>query len=210
MFVTYLIIGVTCVVSFLAMQNPELKYKMLFIPERIKHGGETYRWLSGGFVHADWMHLAFNMYTLYIFAWAAEGSFENMLPKGAGGAAYLIFYLALIALASYPDYKKYQDYPGYRALGASGAVSGMIWPLIFIKPWEPVFWDFIPPLVWGVGYIIYSAYADKRGGSNIGHGAHLWGSVFGFLGFTLICLIFAPGRFYNFLDLLTFEAFNLT
>lgn len=68
----------------------------------------------------------------------------------------------------------------------------MMWPLIFYIPWQPIFWGFIPPIVLGVGYILYSHYADKKGGSNIGHSAHLWGAIFGVLAYTAICAAFAP------------------
>ena len=203
--ITYLIIGVTVVVSLLAMNNPELKGRMLFLPTAIKDRGETYRFLSAGFIHADFMHLAFNMYTLWIFGQYAEFVFIDILGSQFGGAAYLVFYLILIPLASYPDYVKHQDNPRYAALGASGTVSGMIWPLIFIAPWAPMFWGVIPPVVWGVGYMFYSSYADKRGGDNIGHSAHLYGSVFGLLIFAAFTIFFAQDYFYDFLAKLTFQ-----
>ena len=52
----------------------------------------------------------------------------------------------------------------------------------------------IPPLVFGVLYLAYEKYMEKRGGSNIAHDAHIWGAVFGFL-FTLL---FVPDAFMNF------------
>ena len=30
--------------------------------------GENKRWISSGFLHVDWQHFIFNMFTLYIFA----------------------------------------------------------------------------------------------------------------------------------------------
>ncbi|OAV45884.1 rhomboid family intramembrane serine protease [Lewinella sp. 4G2] len=203
MLITYLIIGVTVAVSLYAMNNPQLVNQLLFVPAAIKERGETYRFVSGGFIHADFMHLAFNMYTLYIFGGEAESSFQVMFGPTFGGVAYLLFYVALIILAGIPDYMKHQDNYGYRALGASGAVSGMIWPLTFFIPWTPIFWGIIPPIVWGVGYMLYSSYADKRGGDNIGHSAHLWGSVFGFL-------LFAVLTFFLYNDLFTSFLYKLT
>jgi membrane associated rhomboid family serine protease len=54
----------------------------------------------------------------------------------------------------------------------------------------------IPPLVFGVLYIAYEIYMDKRGGTNIAHDAHIGGALFGFL-FTLL---FVPGAFMNFVN----------
>ncbi|MEO0735073.1 MAG: rhomboid family intramembrane serine protease, partial [Bacteroidota bacterium] len=61
---TIIIIIITALVSWQAFNNPELRAKMLFIPSAIKNRGETYRFLSHGFIHADFMHLLFNMYAL--------------------------------------------------------------------------------------------------------------------------------------------------
>ena len=41
-------------------------------------------------------------------------------------------------------------------------------------------------------YLAISAYLDKRGGSNINHGAHLWGALFGL--FFTIAFIYAMGQ----------------
>ena len=35
--------------------------------------GEKIRVLTSGFLHADWMHLGFNMYALYLFGNIVEG-----------------------------------------------------------------------------------------------------------------------------------------
>ncbi|MCM2301836.1 MAG: rhomboid family intramembrane serine protease, partial [Flavobacteriaceae bacterium] len=41
------------------------KYKFQIL--NIKKG-ERFRMLTSGFLHADWFHLIFNMYALYLFA----------------------------------------------------------------------------------------------------------------------------------------------
>jgi membrane associated rhomboid family serine protease len=43
----------------------------------------------------------------------------------------------------------------------------------------------MPAWVFGIIYLIYSAYMAKRGGDNIGHDAHFWGAIFGLV-FTII------------------------
>lgn len=204
--VTLVIIIVTVLISLKAFNDPQFRANALFVPAIIKNQGETHRWVSAGFIHADWMHLIFNMYALYIFGPYVErafvSGFSSLYTGGAGiepifgptigAVAYIVFYVVSIAASSYMSYQQHQDNYAYSALGASGAVAAMMWPLIFLMPWAPVFWGFIPPIVLGVGYILYSNYADKRGGSNIGHSAHLWGCIFGLVAYTGITAIFAP------------------
>ncbi|MEM9261117.1 MAG: hypothetical protein AAGA62_15855, partial [Bacteroidota bacterium] len=47
---TIIIIIITALVSWQAFNNPELRSKMLFIPSAVKERGETYRFLSHGFI----------------------------------------------------------------------------------------------------------------------------------------------------------------
>ena len=176
--VTLLIMIVTGLVSFYAFNNPEFRAKALFVPAAIKRNREYYRFISSGFIHADLMHLIFNMYALYIFGRFAEPIFGGLFGS-VGGVAFLIFYVVAIAAANYVSYQRHQDDYHYRALGASGAVSAVMWPFILYAPWA---WFAIPPLpAWlmGIGYIAYSHYADGRRQDGIGHSAHLWGAIFG-------------------------------
>ena len=198
--VTLVIIAVTVLISIKAFNDPQFRANALFVPAMIKNRGEGHRWVSAGFIHADWMHLIFNMYALYIFGPYVEAAFVAIFGSTVGAVAYVLFDVVSIPAASYVSYKQHQDNYAYSALGASGAVAAMMWPLIFVMPWAPVFWGFIPPIVLGVGYILYSSYADQRGGSNIGHSAHLWGCVFGLVGYSAVSAIFAPGILMDFLQ----------
>ena len=205
--VTLIIIAITVLISWKAFSDPQFRANALFVPALIKSRGENHRWISAGFIHADWMHLLFNMYALYIFGPYVEKYFQVIFSPTIGAVAYVLFYIVSIAAASYMSYTRHQDNSGYSALGASGAVAAMMWPLIFHMPWAPVFWGFIPPIVLGVGYILYSNYADQRGGGRIGHSAHLWGAIFGLVAYTAICAVFAPEILQSFLFELTHPNF---
>ena len=67
MSVTLAILVITIIVSYRAMEDSDLKYKMMFNPVKSADNGEWYRVLSHALIHADWMHLIFNMYVLYMF-----------------------------------------------------------------------------------------------------------------------------------------------
>jgi membrane associated rhomboid family serine protease len=92
-------------------------------------------------------------------------------------------------LSSTPSYAKHKSNKFYHAVGASGAVSAVVFASILISPLTGIRFIFIPfdipAFIFGGLYLIFSAYMAKKGNDNIGHDAHFWGAVFGFV-FTLI------------------------
>ncbi|MFK8165554.1 MAG: rhomboid family intramembrane serine protease [Lewinella sp.] len=189
---TFIIIAITCIISYMAFNNPQLRSNMLFVPAAVKERGEMYRFITHGFIHGDFMHLLFNMYALYIFGGAAEYAFEILFGVTFGKLAYLLFYLAAIAASSYVVYMRNQDNYAYSALGASGAVAAVMWPYIMFAPWNWFIFPPLPAILLGIGYIAYSHYADKKGGTNIGHNAHLWGAIFGLVAYSVLCFFLEP------------------
>jgi membrane associated rhomboid family serine protease len=191
--ITFTIIGITVLISLVAFNNAELRNKSLFYPYIMQNPKEYYRFLSHGFIHADYIHLFFNMFTLYQFGRLAEVILFNK-PQ------YILLYITALVASSIFDFIKKKNNSGYAALGASGAVSAVLFASIILDPWFKGVAVFgiieLPNLLFGVLYIAYCAYMDKRGGDNIGHGAHLWGSVWGFV-FTAIV---RPDLFVNFID----------
>lgn len=175
--ITYSIIAITVVVSLIVFNNHDLKYKLLFYPYGMNAPKEYYRFISHGFIHADYIHLFFNMFTLYSFGRIVEGKLFNK-PQ------YIIFYLSALAASSIFDFIKNRNYSGYAALGASGAVSAVVFATLIFSPWEAGVALFgiieLPNIVFAGLYIYYCIYMAKKGGDNIGHNAHLWGSLYGF------------------------------
>lgn len=51
--ITYLIIGITVILSFICFSNRELFIKLAFIPYRTIRNHEYYRIVTHGFIHAD-------------------------------------------------------------------------------------------------------------------------------------------------------------
>ena len=190
---TLILIAITCFVSWRAFNNPALRTRLMFIPSAVKQRGEYYRFLTHGFVHADFRHLLFNMYALYIFGEATQYVFtEGLFGVQFGNIGYLLFYLAALVASTIPDYLRHQDNSMYASLGASGGVSAVMWPYIMLAPWNWFIFPPVPAIVLGIGYIAYSHYADKRGTGNIGHNAHLSGAIFGLLAYVALCVVFNP------------------
>ena len=198
---TLIIIIITVLISWQAFNKPELKSKLMFLPAAVKDRGEYYRFLTHGFVHGDYQHLLFNMYALYIFGQTAEMIFSNYLfGPTFGKLAFLVFYCVSIVAASIPDYPRHQDNRMYASLGASGGVAAMLWPYIMLGPWNWFIFPPLPAIILGIGYILYSHYADKQGRGNIGHNAHLWGAVFGLVAYSILVLAFEPALMQYFLQ----------
>ena len=198
--VTFSIIAITVVVSLIAFTNEELRNKSLFYPYVMTSSKEYYRFLSHGLIHADYIHLFFNMFTLYSFGRFAEVALFNKTE-------YIILYVTALIASSIFDFIKNRNNSGYAALGASGAVSAVLFSTLIFDPWSKGVALFgilaLPNIVFAVLYLWYCAYSAKRGGDNIGHNAHMWGSLYGFA-FTAVV---RPELFKDFLDKLMHPSF---
>lgn len=176
--ITYTIIAFTVLISIMAFANEEGKYKLLFYPYIMNRPNEYYRFVSYGFIHADYIHLFFNMFTLYSFGRLVE---FTLFSK----SQYIIFYITALIASNIHDFIKYRTDSRYSALGASGAVSAVVFSTIIVDPWAKNIALFgvlaLPNIVFAGLYIFYCIYMAKKGNDNIGHNAHLWGSLYGFV-----------------------------
>jgi membrane associated rhomboid family serine protease len=182
--VTLIILLLTCVISFTAFSNERLTNNLIFYPPAVTNNNQWYRFITCGLIHADFLHLAFNMYTFYIFGNLVERTFVEIFDA-SGKALYTIMYVASLVACLLPTYFKHKNDGYYRSLGASGAVSAVIFAGIILYPTMglrifPIPLD-IPAFIFGPLYLIVSAYLAKKGHGNINHSAHIWGAVFGIL-----------------------------
>jgi membrane associated rhomboid family serine protease len=188
MSVSLIIVAITVIVSLLAFNNRELFRRLAFNAYDIKHFKNTYRFLSYALIHADWMHLLVNMWVLYSFGRIVE-EYYGMYFGLKGILYYILLYVGGIALSTLPSYGKHKDDYSYTAVGASGAVSAVVFASIIFAPLSKIYLFpipiGIPSILFGVLYLIYSAYMGKKNLDNIGHDAHFWGAVFGFV-FTIV------------------------
>ena len=138
--------------------------------------GEQFRLISSGLLHADFGHLIFNMFTLYMFAPVVVNYF--------GDFSFLLIYVISLVFGSLLTLVMHKNDYNYRAIGASGAVIGILYSAILIDPSMNLYLFFIPiPIpayLFGIGYLLYSIYGMKAKNDNIGHTAHFGGAIGGF------------------------------
>ena len=131
---TTLIIIITVIVSLVAWQNKALFNRLIFYPPAVNNG-QWDRFVTHGFIHADSMHLLFNMFTLYFFGRAIEGLYKPFLF----GYGFVVFYVLAIIIAMIPSYIKHKNTASYLSLGASGGVSAVLFAFILLAPWEKIY-----------------------------------------------------------------------
>lgn len=202
--ITLSIILLTSVISFTGFSNQKVLDDLIFYPPAITNRNQWYRFVTSGLIHADIMHLLFNMYSFYLFGDLVERTFVQIFGD-TGKIIYLLLYIISLVVCLLPTYFNNQNNYHYRSLGASGAVSAVIFAGIFLYPTMgmgifPIPFH-IPGFVFGPLYLLLSAYLAKKGHGNINHSAHIWGAIFGIV-FLIITTTFLSkfNAFENFLN----------
>jgi membrane associated rhomboid family serine protease len=208
-----IIVGITVLISFISFQNRPLLSKLLFNPYQVKHRNEYYRVISHAFIHADFMHLLFNMYVLWSFGGLIESIFTNpnafsyYFPElefwgvARGYLYFVLLYFGGVVFATLPSMRKHGDNPSYNSLGASGAVSAVVLASILLLPTMDIYLFFIPigipAFIVGAAYLGYEYYMSKKATTHIAHDAHYVGAIFGLI----FLLIIQPYFGIRFLEL---------
>ncbi len=170
-------------VSLYAESNPPFLAKLMMHPYSVQRKGEYYRFVSSGFIHNGWVHLLFNMMTMYFFAPMLEKIFFlGHFGLLQGYIYFFLLYIGGIIVSDIPTFLKHKDHIYYQSLGASGGVAAIIFSMIFYHPTIDIYLYFaipIPGFILGIVYLIYSYYYSKGSNDNINHSAHLYGALYG-------------------------------
>lgn len=212
MSLTLIIVGFTALISIQAFNSQQMYHALMHHPFTEKREGQWYRFVTSGFVHGSWGHLLINMFVLWQFGTIVEEVFTvgfatsgqvageavtlrnpPLFGPTLGRVVFILLYLACIVIGDLPSYYKHQDNPQYAAIGASGGVSGILFAFVVFQPWDMLLLYFIipiPAVLAAVLYLVYSSWAARNSNDNIGHDAHFWGAVTGFVG----TLVLAPAQ----------------
>lgn len=175
--VAWVIFVLTIAVSLLAFSNDSIYHKFMLHPYSVTRGEGAYTVVTSGFIHKDWMHLFFNMWSFYIFAF--------ILEKYIGHWQFAVLYMVCLLFSDLPTIAKHKNDYGYRSLGASGAISGVVFSFILFEPLTKIGIMFIPigipAFIFGILYLFYCWYASKQSRDQINHDAHFFGALCGIM-----------------------------
>lgn len=167
----------TIVTSIYAFNDNSVLGKFILSPYNVYRKHKLYTLITSGFIHADWMHLIFNMITFL--------SFGFVLERMIGSLNFGILYFVSLVLSDLPTVFRHKNDLWYNSLGASGAVSAVIFSFILFQPFSSMYIMPIPFGIWAVAfgplYLVYCAYASKQSRDNINHDAHLYGALSGMI-----------------------------
>ena len=189
--ITLTIVIATCAVTIVSFQSFSLYNRLLLnIDAVLGRRGQWWRMLTCGLVHADYMHLAFNMISLFMIGiW-----FEHVISSWRFGMVYMLGVLA----GSFASIIAHRNAPSYMAVGASAGVSAVVGAATVINPDLPImlliFPYPMPAWIFGCLFIVYSVVFASRGADNVGHEAHLGGVV---AGITLIASFYPELALHN-------------
>jgi len=161
---------------------------------------DLWPFLTSAFLHGGWLHIIFNMWTLYIFG--------STLESRVGSTQFLIFYLCCAVVSTYA-HGYFNPTSKVPVIGASGAIAGVIggyalrFPTARITLLIPIV---IVPFIFtmpALGYAaIWFAFQLLQGtweslSPSMGSGTAWWAHIGGFIaGLALlpVFLLFAPSR----------------
>lgn len=174
-FIGILIILVTFFISYKGFKDHFFFEKYEFGVDKVRLYKDYKRLVTSGFLHVNWMHLIFNMLSLYFFT--------SPLINSLGTLRFLIIYFTSLVGGNLLSLLIYKNQGDYTSVGASGAVCGVIFACIALFPGFSVGLFFIPIPGWlyGLLYVGYSIYGVRSKRDNIGHEAHLAGALIGMM-----------------------------
>jgi membrane associated rhomboid family serine protease len=183
--------GLMFLASFLFEEFMVATFSLFYPASPLFHFFQLFTYM---FMHADLMHVFFNMYALWLFGsmiervWGGKKFLFYYLVTGIGAACLHIFveYLNIRTL-DIETYSKIITKIYYTPmLGASGAVFGVLLAFGMMFP-HTVLQLIFPPIrlkaIWFV--VIYGVlelfFIVTQTGAGVAHFAHLGGMIFGFI-----------------------------
>jgi len=184
--VTLILVIITVLISIYSFRNENFERKWILNPYIMHRRREYWRFLTSAFIHANTMHLLFNMFVLWQFGTAIEKHFDvdynnNKLVEAG---IFMGLYIPAAILSSFYSFEKNKNNIHYNALGASGAVSAVVFAYIGLVPTNMFYILGIikmPAFLYGLLFLVISLVMARRGKDNIGHDAHFFGALYGIM-----------------------------
>jgi membrane associated rhomboid family serine protease len=196
--VTYGLIAVNVVIAAAMFSLPDDSYKALLnvvglVPavetRELPHVGlvpRDFALITAMFVHANWLHLAGNMWFLWIFG--------DNIEDALGHVRFFAFYM-LCGIAASAAFVFSAPDATVPLVGASGAIAGVMAAYLMIRPCAKieVLVSVIPVAVrayWVIGFWIVLQAISVGSDDGVAYWAHIGGAIAGAL---LILVMRPPG-----------------
>ncbi|HLT24716.1 MAG TPA: rhomboid family intramembrane serine protease [Ignavibacteria bacterium] len=189
-------------ISLWAMySNPVYFERFAEWPYQVVHKHRYYQMVTSAFLHANFMHLFFNMFALFTFGFSLEAFFIELYGGLEGSLYFFLIYVISLLVGSVLPVLIHRNDPTYVAVGASGAVSGIVFSYIIFDPTSTIYVLFLPmpAYLFAILWIGFSIYGMKTRLGNIGHEAHLGGAFGG----VIATFLLIQGSFQLFLSYFT-------
>ncbi|SDM72156.1 rhomboid family intramembrane serine protease [Pedobacter antarcticus] len=175
----------TIATSIYAFNDQALYGRFMLHPYSVYRRSNIYTLITSGLIHGSWMHLIFNMFTFFFFAFALESTI--------GSLRFGVIYIVGLILSDIPSVLKHKDDYHYHSLGASGAISAVLFSYIMFYPLTTLMIFPLPIPIWavlfGVLYLVYCYYMARNSTDHINHDAHMFGAITG----VVLTIILVPG-----------------
>lgn len=183
--VASVIFVITIISSLFAFSSENAMAQMILHPYSVSRGKRVWTIITSGLIHGDWMHLIFNMFSYFFFAFQLEARL--------GHWQFGVLYIISLILSDLPSVFKHKEDYRYYSLGASGAISAVVFSVILFSPLMgiqifPIPIP-IPAILYGPLYLAYCIYASRQNRDNINHDAHFYGALAGIM----LTLLLHPG-----------------
>lgn len=179
------IMAANIIIWLLLQSNHTLLERMVFVYRSVARDREYDRLIASGFAHHSFIHLLFNMMTLYYFGPVVEELY--------GRFGFAAIYLSSIVGGNLFTMITHRNNLNYSALGASGGLFGVVFAFVWLLPDAklalfilPVFipgWLFAILICWISMILSQLPRAHEAG---ISHEGHLGGAISG----AMVALLF--------------------
>jgi membrane associated rhomboid family serine protease len=175
--IAILLIILTVLVSYKGFTNTAFFDQYKFQVDKILIYKDYKRLVTSGFLHVNWMHLLFNMFSLYLFSGLVEG--------GLGPFSFLLIYFASLIGGGLLSLAIHRHHDDYSSVGASGAVWGVLFACVALYPGMRISLFPLPfsmPIwLYALIFVVFTIYAIRSKRNNIGNESHLGGALVGMI-----------------------------
>jgi membrane associated rhomboid family serine protease len=183
----FTLILVNLAVSYRGFKDHYFFEKYMFEVDKVLLYKDYKRLITSGFLHINWMHLLFNLFSILIFS--------GVLIGQLGALKFLVIYFVSLIGGNLFSLLVHRHHGAYSSVGASGAICGVIFASIALFPGMGMGLFFlpisIPGWLFGLLFVLFSIYGIRSKRDNVGHEAHLGGALVGML----VALLMEPSAF---------------